>query len=58
MKALGEREIEIALVDLDCRTKTSYTEEALKIQFDLEERFIADNKAELEAFKAAAEQNS
>lgn len=58
MKALGEREIELALVDLDCRTKTSYTAESLKIQFALEEKFIAENKADLEAFKAAAEQNS
>lgn len=57
MKELGKREIELALVDLECRTKTDYTEESLKIQFALEEKFIADNKADLEAFKAAAEQN-
>ncbi|MBO0981949.1 hypothetical protein [Microbacterium sp. SD291] len=57
MKALGEREIELALVDLDCRKKTGYAEESLKIQFAREEKFIADNKADLEAFKAAAEQN-
>lgn len=58
MKALGEREIALALKDLDCREKTSYRQEALKAQFALEERFIAENKAELEAFKAAAEQSS
>jgi hypothetical protein len=58
MKALGEREIELALVDLECRDKTSFTAKALKIQFDMEEKFIADNKAELEAFKAAAEQSN
>ena len=58
MAALGEREIELALADLECRTKTSYADESLKIQFALEEKFIADNKADLEAFKAAAEQNS
>lgn len=57
MKALGEREIELALVDLECREKTSYLEESLKIQFANEEKFIADNKAELDAFKAAAEQS-
>jgi hypothetical protein len=57
MKELGEREIELALVDLDCRNKTSYMEESLKIQFALEEKFIAENKAELDAFKAAAEQS-
>lgn len=57
MKKLGEREIELALVDLECREKTSYTEKSLKIQFASEEKFIADNKAELDAFKAAAEQS-
>lgn len=57
MKALGEREIELALVDLECREKTSYTKKAMEIQFALEEKFIADNKADLEAFKAAAEQS-
>lgn len=58
MKELGEREIELALVDLGCREKTSYTQESLKIQFALEEKFIKDNKADLEAFKAAAEQKN
>lgn len=58
MKELGEKEIALALVDLSCREKTDYTAESLKIQFALEEKFIADNKAELEAFKAAAEQAS
>jgi hypothetical protein len=57
MKALGERELELALVDLECREKTSYIEESLKLQFAREEKFIADNKAELDAFKAAAEQS-
>jgi hypothetical protein len=57
MKALGEREIELALVDLECREKTDFKEKSLKIQFAMEEEFIADNKAELEAFKAAAEQS-
>ncbi|OAN43079.1 hypothetical protein [Microbacterium sp. H83] len=58
MKALGEREIELAIVDLGCRAETSYTKKSLEIQFALEEKFIAENKADLEAFKAAAEQNS
>ncbi len=57
MKELGQREIELALKDLDCRNETSYTEKSLKIQFALEEKFIAENKADLEAFKAAAEQS-
>ncbi|WP_102192784.1 hypothetical protein [Microbacterium aurantiacum] len=57
MKKLGEREIELALKDLECRKETSYQEKSLKIQFAQEEKFIADNKADLEAFKAAAEQS-
>ncbi|GAA1121541.1 hypothetical protein GCM10009651_00100 [Microbacterium natoriense] len=58
MKELGEKEIALALVDLGCREKTSYADESLKIQFAREEKFIKDNKADLEAFKAAAEQNN
>ncbi|MDI6943670.1 MULTISPECIES: hypothetical protein [Microbacterium] len=57
-KELAEKEIEIALVDLDCREKTDYRDASLRIQFELEEQFIADNKTELEAYKAAAEQAS
>lgn len=53
---LHEREVELALVDLECRTKTDYRQSALRIQFDLEEKFIEDNKAELDAYKLAAEQ--
>lgn len=53
---LHEREVELALVDLECRAKTDYAQSALRIQFDLEEKFVEDNKAELEAYKLAAEQ--
>ncbi|WOF21965.1 hypothetical protein N8K70_11300 [Microbacterium betulae] len=55
-KEKAEREIEVALADLDCKEETGYSDESLRIQFALEEQFIADNEAELEAFKAAAEQ--
>lgn len=55
-KKLAERELALALIDLDCREQTDYVQESLRIQFAIEERFIAENKAELEAFKAAAEQ--
>lgn len=55
-KQYAEEEIEIALADFDCREKTDYTDKSLRLQFDAEEKFIADNKAELEAFRAAAEQ--
>lgn len=53
---LHERETELALVDLECRTKTDYYRSALRIQFELEEQFIEDHKTELEAYKLAAEQ--
>lgn len=55
-KQQAEEEIELALVDFDCREKLDYTNKSLRLQFDAEEKFIADNKAELEAFRAAAEQ--
>lgn len=54
--ALGEEEIALALVDLDCRSKTNFTQEQQKVQFELENQFISDHKAELDALKAAAEQ--
>jgi len=53
---IGEKEIDIALVDLDCREKVDYRATQQEMIFALEEEFIADHKAELEAFKAAAEQ--
>ncbi|QRY39631.1 hypothetical protein JVX92_08720 [Microbacterium hominis] len=56
LATLAEEEVAVALADLDCRTKTGYTAEQQKVQFELERQFIADHKAELEALKAAAEQ--
>lgn len=53
---LGKKEIKTALADLDCREKLDYTDKKLKLQFAAEEKFIADNKAELEQFKAAIDQ--
>lgn len=53
---LAEKEVAIALADLECREKTEYREKQTEISFKLEEDFIADHKAELEAFKADAEQ--
>lgn len=55
--ALEEEEIELALADLDCREETDYRAKAQDVQFELEEQFIADHKSELEALKAAAEQD-
>ena len=56
MKELSEQEIETALADLDCREETDYRDRAKAVQWELEEQFIADHKAELDALKAAAEQ--
>lgn len=53
---LGEREIELALVDLECRDKTDYRAKSTEITVALEEQFIDDHQAELDAFVAAAEQ--
>lgn len=57
MEPLKEKEIELALADLDCREKTDYRGAKMKIQFEIEQRFVDDHKTELEAFKAAAEQH-
>lgn len=57
LDALGEQEIDLALADLDCREQTDYRAKANDIQFTLEEQFIDDHKSELEALKAAAEQD-
>ncbi|MBP2436092.1 hypothetical protein [Microbacterium amylolyticum] len=54
----AEEEIATALADFDCREKLNYRETQLEIQFELEERFINDNRADLEAFRSAAEQAS
>ncbi len=54
---LGEEEIDLALVDLDCREKTDYREKRQAIATELESEFIKDHKAELDALKADAEQS-
>ncbi|NRG42970.1 hypothetical protein HRK28_18835 [Rathayibacter sp. VKM Ac-2835] len=54
--AVKDEEIELALADLDCREKTDYTAVHKKVQDALEQQFIDDHRAELDALKAAAEQ--
>lgn len=56
MAELGEKEIELALVDLECREKTGYQDAFQKVNNELEQQFIDDHEAQLEAFKADAEQ--
>lgn len=49
---IGQREIELALVDLSCRTETDYRAKAREVQYALEEQFVAENKAALDALLA------
>lgn len=52
---LGELEIEVALADFDCRDEVGYSDQQLDVQFELEERFIEEHKAELDAYLASIE---
>ena len=54
--AFASEGMHVALADLECREKTGFRAAYAEIQFALEEEFIADHKAELDALKAAAEQ--
>ena len=49
-------EVELALADLDCREETDYTDRSTDIARDAEQQFVDDHRSELEAMKAAAEQ--
>jgi hypothetical protein len=57
MDALAEREVELALADLDCREETDYRERHTDITREVEQQFIDDHKAELDAMIASVEQN-
>ena len=49
---LREKEIEVALADFKCAEETDYSNKQLEAQFEIEEQFITDNKAELDAMVA------
>ena len=53
---IAAEEVELALADLDCREQVNYRERRDQAQWAREDRFIADNKADLDALKTAAEQ--
>jgi hypothetical protein len=57
MDALAEREVELALADLDCREETDYRDRHAAITREVEQQFIDDHKAELDAMIASVEQN-
>jgi len=51
-----ENEIDVALADFKCSEKVDYQDRTLKVQYDLENQFIDDNKAELDALIAEVAQ--
>lgn len=54
--ALKEREVALALADLDCREQTDYRARAATAQREAEEAFVAEHRNDLEAAKTAVEQ--
>jgi hypothetical protein len=57
MDAVAELEVELALADLDCREETDYRERHAEITREVEQQFIDDHKAELDAMVASVEQD-
>ncbi|MFT4232230.1 MAG: hypothetical protein QM606_05570 [Leucobacter sp.] len=51
-KEFQKREIEIATADFECRKKIGYEDEMMKLQNELEQQFVDEHKAELEALVA------
>lgn len=51
-----EKEIPLALADLDCRVETDFSNQEMKARFEAEKQFIEDHRQELDALVAAAEQ--
>jgi len=57
-RGLQEREIELALADLNCRESTNYRERVNAITDAAETQFISDNQAAFNALRNAIEQRS
>jgi hypothetical protein len=57
LDALAEREVALALADLDCREEVDYADRNEEIIREVEQQFIDDHKTELDAMVAAAEQD-
>lgn len=55
LKKLKDKEIALATKDLACREETGYEQQQMKDHFAKEEKFLAENKAELEEYKADSE---
>jgi len=54
--AMGDREIELALADFDCRASTYWESRRMAIVYDAERQFITDHQTELNALRDAVEQ--
>lgn len=52
-KAAKDNDIETALADFRCKQSIDWTEREQKVTFAIEEQFITDHKAELDAYKAS-----
>ena len=57
LDALAEREVELALADLDCREEVDYRDRSAEITREAEQQFVDDHQAELDALVAAAERD-
>lgn len=53
-----DRELELALADLECRTATNFAARENARQIEVETQFVEDNRAALDALRTAAEQLS
>lgn len=53
--AFTKKEIETAVADFDCQKKVDYQAESQRIDHELQQQFVDQNKAELEAWASAAE---
>lgn len=47
--AIADTELPLALADLECRQQTDHTQRRLRVQFELEEQFVADHADQLAA---------
>ena len=52
---IKEQEIKVAVADYTCQDELDFQNATMRIQFDIEQRFVDEHKAELEAFAAALE---
>ena len=57
LRELADRELILARADLECREEVDYRAQYAPVRNALEERFVEENLADLEAFKTAAEQS-